>query len=192
MPALSTHRLLLGSLLLTVAVAPAIVACTKNRVAGPALTTGDDASPSSIASAAISSDAATSATASPSFDAASPSSAPPRTLTAAQCNRLFDEARREMAEVRLRTVTRCARHEDCMLANDTPCLPNAGSTKIFGIATSAESAWSAAWNQVRATQCREWQDGNCYKITPLPVATQMAYWPACVNRQCTAVTSPPR
>ena len=78
-----------------------------------------------------------------------------------------------------------------MLANDTPCLPNAGSATTFAIPKAELAAWTAA-SERSAPKCREWHAGDCYTTTPRPVTTQMAYWPACVNHACSAVTSPPR
>lgn len=118
MPLRPNRGLLLGGFLAVFTlVVPAVVACNKDRA--PPRTREAALASSSVASGAAK-------------------------LTAVDCNRLYDEARGEVTAFRRETLSRCERKDDCMLANDTPCLPNAGSATTFAIPKAELASWTAA------------------------------------------------
>ncbi len=173
--------------LVAAAVLPAVFACAKERVDRPPAPVRPEGAPAA--------DAETPEPAPPpradaaAVDAA-PDAAPPKKLTAAECERLFDGARRELAAARSKTVNRCERNEDCMLGNDTPCLPSAGSAKTYGLPKT--SVLSETQRESIVQKCRDWETGGCFSTTPRPITTQRPYWALCERGKCVASTSPPQ
>lgn len=106
-------------------------------------------------------------------------------LTAAECRRLFAEANRDVANTRARIRNSCAKNDECGLR--TAWGPDGGgSLQTFSVPKRSEADFAEADRKFR-----EWREGGCMAVAPVPIPTQKPYWASCTNGKCTAVEGAP-
>lgn len=136
----------------------------------------------------VSTDSASSASAAPPASAsaapASSASSAPAKMTAADCDKLVDEANVELDAERIKVDKACKKDADCIGIRGRACT----FTCQNGAIPKAEQAdWDKEVASVKDNQCKKWSDNECAKISPPkkpPTCADDAKKPACNKGKC--------
>jgi len=124
----------------------------------PSVPSAASAEPPSTAGAASAVPAASSAA-----PAATASAAAPAKMTAADCDKLVDDANVELDAERIKVDKVCKKDADCMVINGRAC----GFVCPTGaIPKGEEPEWSREVKSVKENMCKKWTENDCAKISP--------------------------
>lgn len=105
----------------------------------------------------------------------------------AECEALWSTANSELSNI-VDEQRACARDEDCeLVSSPNGCLWSCYSA----IARSGRGTYEATRRRLNATECKEWHERGCLKVTPKAVPSCASPVPRCQNNRCTEVYEPP-
>lgn len=125
-------------------------------------------------------------TAPPSSGAASASAAPaaPAKMTAADCDKLVEEANVELDAERIKVDKVCKKDADCIGIRGRACT---FTCQNGAIPKAEQGDWDKEVASVKDHQCKKWSENECSKISPPknpPTCADDAKKPSCNKGKC--------
>lgn len=123
---------------------------------------------------------ATSASAAP----ASSAPAAPAKMTAADCDKLVEEANVELDAERIKVDKACKKDADCIGIKGRACT---FTCQNGAIPKAEQGDWDKEVASVKDNQCKKWSENDCSKISPPkkpPTCADDAKKPSCNKGKC--------